>query len=111
MGIFDSMLGGAVGGEMMSIVTGLIEKHGGVQGIVDQLHRQGLGSVVQSWIRPGANAPISADQVHGAFGADTISALAEKFGLNPQDIAQKLSQALPQAINSLTPDGRVPART
>ncbi len=110
MSIFDSLLGGAVGGETVSIMTGLIEKHGGVQGLVDRLHLQGLGSIAQSWVGPGPNAPISADQIHSAFGADTISALAAKFGLHPQDVAQKLSEALPQAIDSLTPGGAVPAR-
>jgi len=36
-----------------------------------------------------------------------ISGLAAKFGLSPQDLAQKLSQVLPQAVDKLTPDGVV----
>ena len=36
-----------------------------------------------------------------------MQALAVKFGLHPQDLAQKLAQALPQAINKLTPGGTV----
>ncbi|MGH8322659.1 MAG: YidB family protein [Steroidobacteraceae bacterium] len=51
---------------------------------------------------------MSADQVHQAFGAGTIQALAAKAGLNPQDLAQKLAQVLPQAIDKLTPGGVVP---
>ena len=107
MGLLDGVLGGLVGGEMASVVGGLIEKHGGVQGIVSQMQQQGLGATVQSWVGTGANLPISADQVHTAFGADTVQALAVKFGLHPQDLAQKLAQALPQAINKLTPGGTV----
>jgi hypothetical protein len=30
MGLFDGMLGCVIGGEMASVVNGLIEKHGGV---------------------------------------------------------------------------------
>jgi uncharacterized protein YidB (DUF937 family) len=105
--MFDGVLGGLVGGEMASVVNGLIEKHGGVQGIVAQMEQQGLGATVKSWVGEGANAPMTADQVHQAFGADTIATLAAKFGLNPQDVAAKLSQILPQAIDKLTPGGVV----
>jgi uncharacterized protein YidB (DUF937 family) len=107
MGLFDGLIGGVVGAEMATVVTGLIEKHGGVQGIVSQLEQQGLSNTVQSWVGSGANQPISAQQVHQAFGPDTIAQLAAKIGLSPQDLAQKLAQALPEAIDKLTPAGVV----
>jgi uncharacterized protein YidB (DUF937 family) len=109
MGLFDGILGGVVGAEMATVVNGLIERHGGVQGIVAQMEQQGLGPTVRSWVSNGANAPITPDQIHAAFGSESIAALAAKLGLNPQELAQKLSQALPQAINHLTPNGTVPA--
>jgi uncharacterized protein YidB (DUF937 family) len=108
MGLFDGVLGGIVGAEMVTVVNGLIEKHGGVQGIVSQLEQQGLGPTVQSWVGNGANQPISPQQVHQAFGADTIQQLAARTGLNPQELLQKLAQALPQAVDKLTPGGSVP---
>ena len=108
MGLLDGLLGGVIGAEMATVVNGLIEKHGGVQGIVSQLQQQGLGATVKSWVGTGPNQPISPDQVHQAFGQDTIAALAAKAGLNPQELAQKLAQILPQAIDKLTPGGVVP---
>jgi uncharacterized protein YidB (DUF937 family) len=39
-----------------------------------------------------------------------IAQLAAKAGMNPQDLAQKLSQVLPSAIDKLTPDGKIPAK-
>jgi uncharacterized protein YidB (DUF937 family) len=107
MGLLDGLLGGAVGAEMATVVNGFIERHGGVQGIVAQMEQQGLGNTVKSWVGPGANLPITPDQVHAVFGSDVISGLAAKFGLNPQELAQKLSQVLPQAVDKLTPDGVV----
>ncbi len=107
MGFLDGVLGGVVGGEMASVVGALIEKHGGVQGIVAQMESQGLGGTVKSWVGTGANLPVSADQLHRAFGADPLRELAAKIGLHPQDLADKLAQALPQAINKLTPTGAV----
>jgi len=107
MGLFDGILGGVVGAEMATLVNGLIEKHGGLQGIVAQLESQGLGNTVKSWVGTGANQPITADQVHNAFGAEVIAGLAAKVGLTPQDLAAKLAQVLPQAIDHLTPTGSV----
>jgi uncharacterized protein YidB (DUF937 family) len=110
MGLLDGLLGGAVGAEMVTVVNGLIEKHGGIQGIVAQLEQQGLGGTVRSWVGTGANQPITADQVHQAFGSDTVKELAAKVGMTPQDLASKLSQILPGAIDKLTPGG-VAAKT
>lgn len=107
MGLLDGVLGGAVGAEMATVVNGFITNHGGVQGIVAQMQKQGFGDTVKSWVGTGANAPITPDQVHAAFGPEVISNMAAKFGLNPQDLAQKLSQVLPQAIDHLTPAGTV----
>ena len=108
MGMFDGILGGVVGAEMATVVNDLIEKHGGVQGIVAQLEQQGLGGTVRSWVGSGVNQPITADQIHQAFGSDVVKELAAKVGLSPDVLAGKLSQVLPQAIDKLTPAGTVP---
>ena len=107
MGLLEGMLGGVIGGEMATVVSGLIEKHGGVQGIVAQLEQQGLGGTVKSWVGTGANLPITADQIHAAFGSNVIAGLAAKVGMDPNALAAKLAQVLPQAVNHLTPNGAV----
>jgi len=108
MSMFDGILGGVVGAEMATVVNSLIQKHGGVQGVIAQLEQQGLGGTVRSWVSEGANQPISADQIHQAFGSDTVKELAAELGLSPDVLAAKLSQALPPAIDKLTPAGAVP---
>jgi uncharacterized protein YidB (DUF937 family) len=110
MSLLDGLLGGAVGAEMATVVNSFIQQHGGVQGIVAQLEKQGLGATVQSWIGTGPNQPISPDQVHQVFGSGSLAQIAAKAGLNPQELAQKLSQVLPTAIDKLTPEGRVPSK-
>lgn len=107
MGLFDGLLGGVVGAEMATVVSGLIEKHGGVQGLVSQLEKSGLGSMVQSWVGNGANQAITPAQVHQAVGPSLMGELAAKAGLSPQDLAGKLATLLPQAVNALTPNGKV----
>ena len=110
MSLLDGLLGGAIGGEMATVVNSFIQQHGGVQGIVTQFEKQGLGPTVQSWIGNGPNQSISPDQVHQVFGSGMIAQLAAKAGMNPQDLAQKLSQVLPTAIDKMTPEGRIPAK-
>ena len=108
MGLLDGIIGGAVGAEMMTVVNGLIQKHGGVSGIVQQFQAQGLGETVKSWVGTGPNQPISPDQVHQALGSDTMTQLATKLGMTPQDLSAKLSTVLPQVIDKMTPAGVVP---
>ena len=107
MGLLDGLLGGVVGAEMVTVVNGLIEKHGGVQGVIAQLEQQGLGGTARSWIGAGPNQPITAAEIQQAFGSATVNQLAAKVGLSPQDLAAKLATILPQAIDKLTPGGAV----
>jgi len=57
MGLLDGVLGGAVGAEMATAVNGFITTHGGVQGIVAQMEKQGFGNTVKSWVGTGPTRP------------------------------------------------------
>jgi uncharacterized protein YidB (DUF937 family) len=90
-------------------VNSFVQQHGGVQGIVSQLESQGLGATARSWVSTGANQAISPDEISKVFGSSPVlSQLAAKTGMSPQELAQKLSQALPGVIDKLTPAGTVP---
>ena len=108
MGLFDGVLGGVVGAGMVSVVNGILEQHGGVQGVVNQFERNGLGSTVRSWVGTGPNDPVSPADVHRVLGPDLLQQLAAKTGLPVQDLAEKLSQVLPLAVDRMTPDGTIP---
>ena len=106
--MFDGLLGGIVGAGMVSVLNGVIEKHGGLQGVVNEFEKNGLGATVRSWVGTGPNQPISPDEVHKALGPDLLQQLSAKSGLSVQELAQKLSQVLPRAVDKLTPDGAIP---
>lgn len=108
MGLLDGLIGGMVGAEMVTVVNGLIEKHGGIQGVVSQLKSNGLGPTVNSWIAEGPNAPVSPGEIHKAFGDETMSELAAKAGMSQQELAAKLATVLPHTVDALTPNGVVP---
>jgi uncharacterized protein YidB (DUF937 family) len=110
MGMFDGILGGIVGGGMVSVVNGILEKNGGLQGVVSQFERNGLGGTVQSWVSTGPNQPISPQEIQKALGPDLLRQLSEKSGLSVQDLAQRLAQVLPEAVDKMTPNGTIPPR-
>jgi uncharacterized protein YidB (DUF937 family) len=111
MGFLDGLLGGIVGAEMATVVNSLLQQHGGIQGLIAQLEQQGLGGMARSWIANGPNQPISPAQLSQVFGSGMLAELAAKSGLSPQELAQKLSQALPAAIDKLTPNGTIPPKS
>jgi uncharacterized protein YidB (DUF937 family) len=104
MGLLDGVMGGVVG----ALVTDVLQKHGGVQGVVQQFESKGFGPTVRSWVGTGANQPISPDQIHQALGPDLIQQLAAKTGLSVAELTQRLAQVLPEAVDRMTPDGEVP---
>jgi uncharacterized protein YidB (DUF937 family) len=108
--MFDGLLGGIVGAGMVTAVNGIIEKHGGLQGVVNEFERNGLGATVKSWVGTGPNNAISPAEVQQALGPDLLQQLSAKSGLSVQELTQKLSQVLPQAVDGLTPNGTIPTR-
>jgi uncharacterized protein YidB (DUF937 family) len=109
MVLLNGLVGGAVGPDLVSVVSALIEKNGGLAGIINHLQQHGLGTAVRSWIRPGHNLPMSSDQVHEVFGSSTLIELSVRLGLSPQTLARQVAELLPLAIDYLTPPGSMPA--
>ena len=108
MGMFDGLLGGIVGAGMVTAVSGIIEKHGGLQGVLSEFERSGLGGTVKSWVGTGPNQPISPADLQRTLGPDLLQQLAAKSGMSVQDLSEKLAQVLPQAVDRMTPDGTIP---
>jgi uncharacterized protein YidB (DUF937 family) len=46
--------------------------------------------------------------VQRALGSDLLQQLSAKSGLSVQQLTEKLSQVLPQAVDGLTPGGTIP---
>lgn len=101
-------------GSLIAIAGQLIEKAGGVQGLVSMLQQHGLGGAVQSWVGTGANESVSSDQLGQALQGGGLGALVQeaagKLGVDPGTVLGGLSQVLPQAVDHMTPDGQVPAQ-
>jgi len=90
--------GGATGGA----------QGGGLAGLIEKFQANGMGDIANSWVSSGQNLPVSSDQLSQVLGPQQMSDLASKFGLSTGDLGAQLSQGLPQAVDRLTPDGRLP---
>jgi uncharacterized protein YidB (DUF937 family) len=96
-------LGGVLaGGAAGSILSG------GLGDLLNTLQKSGHGDTANSWVSQGPNKQISPGDLANALGADQIDHLASQSGLSRQDLLNGLSQQLPEVINHLTPDGRLP---
>ena len=110
MGLFDSLVGGAVGAGLAVAAERFIDSHGGVQGIAQQMQQHGLGDTVKSWVSTGPNQPISPQQVSQVFDANALAGMAQQLGVSQDQLHQTLAQFLPQAVDHLTPNGAMPPR-
>ena len=81
---------------------------GGLGDLIDRFRQGGLEDIIKSWIGTGPNKAVSPNQLHQALGAETIDRLSEETGLPRDDLLSQLSRALPEVIDKLTPDGKLP---
>ncbi|MEI8698138.1 YidB family protein [Mesorhizobium sp. ISC15] len=81
---------------------------GGLGDILDRLRNAGAGDQVDSWVSTGSNRPVQRDQVEKAIDPQTLSDLAEQTGLSRDELLERLTRELPDAVDKLTPDGQMP---
>jgi uncharacterized protein YidB (DUF937 family) len=93
------LLAGGAAGSVLS---------GGLNDLLKQFQQSGHGDIAKSWVATGPNKAISSDDLAKALGGDQIKTLMAHTGLSRQDLLAGLSQYLPEAVNQLTPDGRLP---
>ena len=111
MGLLGSLLGGLnkdQSGNMLSSVAGLLQGSGGIQGLLSKFSSHGLGDLVKGWISTGPNPPATPQNVEQVFGASQLNELASKVGVTVSDISAHIAKLLPQLVDKMTPDGKVP---
>ena len=102
-GLLQGPLGGLLaGGAAGSVLSG------GLNDLLKQFQQGGEGDVVQSWIGTGPNKSISSDVLSKVLSPDQIRTLSAQSGMSRDDLIATLSQQLPELVNQLTPNGRIP---
>ena len=98
-GLLGALLSGGAAGSILS---------GGLGDLLKQFQQNGQGEKAQSWIRRGANEPVSPEELERALGADRIDWLTQQTGMSREQLLEGLSRELPETVDRLTPDGRIP---
>jgi uncharacterized protein YidB (DUF937 family) len=81
---------------------------GGLGGLLEQLQQAGFGEQADSWVSRGANKPISPDAMTQVFGHEGLEQISRQAGITPDEASRGLSALLPEVVDRVTPDGKVP---
>jgi uncharacterized protein YidB (DUF937 family) len=106
-GGMGDVLKGGLGGLLAGGAAGSVIS-GGLGDLLKQLQQNGHGETANSWVGNGPNKQITPGDLAGALGADQINGLMSQSGLSRDELLSGLSRQLPEIINHLTPDGRLP---
>ena len=99
---FSDLLRGGGGGALGGLLGA------GLGGLLQQFDQSGHGEQARSWVDQSDNKPISPSEIEETFGADTINTLVQQLGVPREELLSGLAQVLPQAVDQMTPDGRMP---
>jgi uncharacterized protein YidB (DUF937 family) len=106
-GGLGDLLKGGLGGMLAGGAAGSVIS-GGLGDLLKQFQQSGQGDAANSWVSSGPNKQIAPGDLASALGADQINMLTSQTGLSRDELLSGLSQHLPDVINHLTPDGRLP---
>jgi uncharacterized protein YidB (DUF937 family) len=82
----------------------------GLGGLVKQFQQKGLGDTIDSWVNRGKNKDISSRQLSDALGSDVVDQLSRRTGLSRDEVINELAKVLPNVVDRMTPDGRLPTQ-
>ena len=106
-GGLGDLLKGPLGGMLAGGAAGSILS-GGLGSLLEQFQQNGHVQAAQSWVGKGPNQDISESDLAKSIGIDDIDAVASQTGLSRDELLSGLRRELPNAIDQLTPDGRLP---
>ncbi|WP_420719453.1 YidB family protein [Streptomyces sp. XY66] len=104
--LLGALMGGGAGGAGGARAGGGADNPLG--GLVDMLTKSGLADQAQSWIGTGQNQSVSGAQISEALPDETLQKVAAQAGVSPEQAADEIAQALPQAVDQ-TPGGEIPS--
>lgn len=82
----------------------------GLGGLIEQFQKKGFGETVDSWVNTGPNKNVPERDVSDALGGDVVEELSRRTGLSRDQVIAELSRMLPNVVDRLTPQGRLPSR-
>lgn len=103
-----SALGGAGAAALLAAIFQMLQRNGGLGGLLSQFQQAGYGRQADSWVSTGQNLPIDPDILSKVLGSGQLDSIAQQIGLPRNRVAEEVSSALPQVVDRMTPRGSVP---
>jgi uncharacterized protein YidB (DUF937 family) len=82
---------------------------GGMMDLVRQFRGAGQADAVDSWVSRGPNQAVSPNDLSKVLTDEQVAFLSQRTGLSREELLAGLSERLPQVVDELTPEGRVPS--
>lgn len=81
---------------------------GGLSEIIGRFTNPVQSAKAQTWVDTGPNGELAPGDLEEVLDDETLAELTAKTGLSRSDILLRLSKVLPDAVDQLTPNGRLP---
>ena len=97
--MLKSLLGQAQSSALPALINAVLAKtqYHDLNGLVAALQKGGLDAQVKSWLGPGANLPITEEQLKAVLGNAQVQDFARHLGLPVDQALKVMAQYLPKS--------------
>ena len=105
--MLKSLLGQAQSSALPALINAVLAKtqYHDLNGLVAALQKGGLDAQVKSWLGPGANLPVTPEQLRAVLGNAQVQELARQLGLPVDQALKTMAQYLPEIVDKASPNG------
>jgi uncharacterized protein YidB (DUF937 family) len=105
--MLKSLLGQGESSALPTLINAVLAKteYRDLNGLVAALQKGGLDEQVKSWLGPGANLPITAEQLKAVLGNAQVQDFARQLGLPVDQALKTMAQYLPEIVDKASPNG------
>jgi len=105
--MLKNLLGQAESGALPAMINAVLAKtaYRDLSGLVAALQNGGLDGQVKSWLGPGANLPVTAEQLRAVLGNAQVQDFARQLGLPVDQALKTMAQYLPEIVDKASPNG------
>ena len=111
MALFDNLFStvvSAVAGDKAPALNQFLKENGGLQGLSEKFRNGDAADMFASWVGLDENKEITPEQITKVLGNSPLQEFANKLGIDTDKATEFIATTLPQVIDKLTPDGKVP---
>lgn len=99
-------LGGLLGGLLGAGGAGALV-NGGLGELIDRFNQSGQSQKADSWVQQGPNEEVAPNELEQVLGPEVLTKISQHTGLSRDELLDRLSRVLPDAVDRYTPGGNL----